>query len=482
MTARHRLAGKRDLLSDQIPFLLGRYPDRLAPVHLANGFLSAALGTGGAADDVRRFLRTTEQVELDGVSSAIRRDPSRDTLLRRALTMVLNPDRRIFPTGGSGFPLHGGLVSSNPYDDRFGRDVWRLVLAENETDRELLRDLFYPGANSILDPVSAVGFVLGRGGTAQDLNGRLDEEGHLQSWSRSGVGREFAKSLARLVLNPVVRDTARLRSDRIAALIRGVTCAAFLASLRCGALSGKSRDSWADLVPMFVVAGVPPGKQGSPEVQLASRSFEALVSELRASIAEFMRQKLASKPLPRGTPSGQKLEVLLGLTFANVSKGLRQQTQEEVRWDDDLTKLARRLMTAIYPPGHLERGYRTFGRMIGLAGPDRGSGSPRLLLETPILALLVSATTGVSERVPFADWLDRLYEQYGLIVGIGTRVDTMTILRSLASSGNVERALIANHESLRLRLVESGLAVEYSDGETEVQSGASSPTLARADG
>jgi hypothetical protein len=42
------------------------------------------------------------------------------------------------------------------------------------------------------------------------------------------------------------------------------------------------------------------------------------------------------------------------------------------------------------------------------------------------------------------------------------------LLSKLETPGPIRRALEANQEALRKRLTRAGLAVEYSDGETEV--------------
>jgi hypothetical protein len=70
--------------------------------------------------------------------------------------------------------------------------------------------------------------------------------------------------------------------------------------------------------------------------------------------------------------------------------------------------------------------------------------------------------------VRYALWLDRVFERFGMIFGFGEAHDPTELLSALDEAGPVQRALRSNHEALRRRLVHAGLAIEYSDGETEV--------------
>jgi hypothetical protein len=159
---------------------------------------------------------------------------------------------------------------------------------------------------------------------------------------------------------------------------------------------------------------------------------------------------------------------MLAVAFPNLSRSVREQATQEIRWNDDRKRLGTSLGRKVYPPGSLEQGYRVIGRMIGIAGPERGGGTPRFLLETPILALLVSATTLQEQSLAYKSWLDQVYNQFGIILGIGDQTDSVDLLRPLGFGGSLHRALEENHEILRRRLVRCGLASEYSDGETEV--------------
>jgi len=81
---------------------------------------------------------------------------------------------------------------------------------------------------------------------------------------------------------------------------------------------------------------------------------------------------------------------------------------------------------------------------------------------------LVDGTLQVGEQLAFDEWLDRLYELFGFVVGIGRTCDGRVLLEHLEAPGPLFHALESNHDALRRRLIRAGLASEYSDSETEV--------------
>jgi hypothetical protein len=141
---------------------------------------------------------------------------------------------------------------------------------------------------------------------------------------------------------------------------------------------------------------------------------------------------------------------------------------EAVHTSKELNNIAKRIADAVYPLDHLSKYYRTVGRMLGIAGPDRGFGSPRLLLETPLLGSLVEGTLFIGQTLSYEEWIDEIYKRFGIILGFGRETDPHELLRGLDRAGPLDRAIRESHEALRLRLITAGLAIEYSDGETQL--------------
>jgi hypothetical protein len=418
------------------------------------------------AGPVRALVR---EYEADGtlswLSQSIIADPKRRHQFADALGIVINPDKRMFPKSGSFFPLHAALVDRNFSDDGFGRDIWQLVSSCQKDALVVLKALLSSAGSE--DGLCALGAAIGAGYEASV------EHSHETPWpwlqeKASPLATEFSNWLADLVLNPVVRDQVRVRSVRLASLSRAIACAAFLTSLRAPELSTKKAKVWSELAPLFVYGGVPPGRSRDLAVRLSSRSFEAVVEAQLDSLRGLVYRRLEGARIPKQTPRGHELDAMLTVAFPGIPVSLREAAVAEIRWNEDCSKVAKQLSRAIYPPGHLESAYRTIGRMIGLAGPDRGAGAPRFLLETPMLALLVSATAEPDRAVSYENWLDTVYERFGIVLGIGEQTDAVEILQPLGFGGSLEQAVEHNHDLLRRRLVQSGLATEYSDGETEV--------------
>ena len=111
------------------------------------------------------------------------------------------------------------------------------------------------------------------------------------------------------------------------------------------------------------------------------------------------------------------------------------------------------------------------GRKIGFVGPDRGTGSPRFLCETPLLGTLVAGLCREAS-LEFKEFVDLARERLGLVFGLGTATGLPGTLELADNPGVARRLLVENEDALRLRLVQAGLAREYSDGHTEVYANA----------
>lgn len=464
------LKGRRRMF-EHSRFLLGAYPDRPAPVHLVNGFLCAAFGEGKGSQGVRSLIRDPEYpLPSPPIGEGLRSDGGRTVRFRQAMRVILDPDRRVFPTRGSPFPLHGGFIARDPSDDGFGEAMWEVVRVHAPSAFEdNLRRLLFPGREC--DAVSGMGILLAEfEGRKRDGAARKEVvKGTLPWGSNSGeLGKLLTRALAALVVQSVGISDGRLRSSRLVTLTQGLFFGTFLAALRAPAIEKYRPKAWEDLAPAFVYGGVPPGDPKEPAVRLAQRSFEAVVDQHRAALGELLVERLKRVRVPARVPSRQQGKVRVRLAFEDLSARQVEEFEEVVGSVSRPEELGKRLLDAVYPAGHLESGFRAMGKKIGFAGPDRGYGSPRLLLETPMLGLLVGTTIGPGERVPYDDWIDRLFDRFGLVLGRGRTDRGKEVLRAHESPGPLHRALEQNQESLRRRLIRSGLAVEYSDAETEV--------------
>jgi hypothetical protein len=458
------LEGAKRLLSPDSPFIIGGDPDRVAPAHVINGYLAALFGSGSNATQVRQSMRG--KISLPATVSGEIRDTERKRVaFRDALRTILDPDHRVFPSGqGSTFPLNLGLIAPDRSDDGLGKELATLVTAIAPDAIDGTAAIFR--CDDATDAVMKVGEVL-----ASSSN-RPPRSLEVRSWPWDNGGGRLGAALSRslgFLAQVATQIPNALPSVRLAMLTRSVYLAIYIGLARSPALMARQPKNWNDLAPMFFLGVQPPGNPRSPEGRLAIRSFDAVVAECSESIRDLIASKLAraGRGITQNMPPSERARIRVGKAFSGLSAEHAALAVQALRRHDKPEAQARALSKLAYPAGYVSDALRSTGRMIGCAGPDRGAGAPRFLIETPLLALLVSATAD-EVPTPYPEWLDRVFDRFGIIFGFGETHDPRTSLASLDEKGPVERALRSNHEALRSRLVRAGLAVEYSDGETEV--------------
>jgi hypothetical protein len=265
-SAKGKLRGRRDFLGDTVPLLVGRNPNRVAPAHITKGFIGSAVGSRRDLGPLRRLIRQNQNdPALVSVSSTILMNDVRRRRLGESLRVVLDPDRRVFNTSGSFFPLHAGFIDEvRGMDDGFGRDIWNLVNAFTPAAAVVIAELLYP--RDATDGLTALAMALTTGFENEDFTIAAQP----WPWAARGaskLAKRFGEALSTLVCNASVLETDRIRSARLASLSRGVAAAAFLGSLRAPSLIAPGVNSWTDLSPMFAFGGVPPGAARSLSVR-----------------------------------------------------------------------------------------------------------------------------------------------------------------------------------------------------------------------
>src|SRR5690606_2619939 len=87
-----------------------------------------------------------------------------------------------------------------------------------------------------------------------------------------------------------------------------------------------------------------------------------------------------------------------------------------------------------FKKSELARRFRSLGANIGFAGPDRGTGNPRLVLDTPILGVLVRGIVGIG-TMEFDAFVSELKDRFGLVVGLGRDDSVADQLEYIGSDG-----------------------------------------------
>lgn len=492
----------RDLLAKRNPFVLGRYPDRPAPAHVLNAFLQVGLGQSTAAKYVIDFAYA-ESAAANDLPPFLNPDhwagqATRLEELREDVRSVFDPDRRAWKGRYfSFFPVVSGLVSRDPSDDGYGALLWAVL--ERGHGREHLDEFagrlertFKNPQDDPEDGLTSLASLLCKcaphGGRCEGP--RYGEAASTSSlWhgdSSSQAGTVLAESLSSFIGNLVGEGDLRAgeRLLGIQLLSIGLYLATIL-SLMHGAsacAADGSAQTVSDVGMCVVWCGEPPGPQQHPMVQAAAESFRLAIARIREANARLLLHELEHCPPPQGetdvllVKKDQLRQVIMTPPSGSTAKP-GEPDEDELRslvkecctdhetWSrEECLDIVDRVM----PPEWLAQGLRKMGRKIGFIGPDRGRGTPRFLLETPVLGALVTGLCQERERLSLTDFVDRARERLGLVLGPGSRPDLTTALPCWTSRGAASVQLKENQELLKQRLLRAGLAREYSDGLTEV--------------
>ncbi len=453
-------------------FVIGAFTDRPAPAHIFNNFVLSAFGRSPGADRVRQFSRAPDALERLAQHPAIRTAgwaDDRELLasLGETIWLVFDPDRRLFPKRGSPLPIDRRLASPDPSDDGLGHALWECLsgLQQVAVQGRLLALL---DSEHRSDPASALAqFLLD--GVARSVPPEVDPAlesafpllGGLLQTLLGGIGRA---------------DSAAGRLEAIRQVGTLLHFCAVLGLLLEGLRYRRDTTSWESAVGAVVYTGLPPGDGDDPLVVGAQLSYRMTIADVHAGLRSHLQTRL-QKQLDVAIPSSVRLQsaVLALLTQSGIAappKALDRLTST-APVPSTLTAAAiddwiNQLMRDGYPLAHLSRGIRSTGNKIGFVGPVRGIGHPRFVLETPLLATLAQALVPLDRSLSFDDFVRAMRVDLGLIVGIGPKDQVPVGARVFGSDQVARQRLGLLGEQLRLRLIQAGLAREFSDAHTRV--------------
>jgi hypothetical protein len=469
----------KQLLMGYHPFVLGRNPDRPAPAHVLNGFVASVLGYSPRGLAIVLLLRGKDtsvddlRKKFGFASSEWVTDVEQLHSFRTDLTGIFDPDGRVFPTRGSPVLAHGGLATNDGSDDNFGPQMANLVSVFEDTLERRLETLFYPEA--LNDPVTATAEILVDGSTPSAKRSiRTDD----RQWFRNdGAGQDLGSSLSRFVLRLMDQSESSSRLDTIQHLSRGLYLALILAIIY-GPSAATRPEGFAsvhELGPLVAWGGIPPGKRDHPFVRVSGRSFRNSMAELHAGLGSLLTEAIENQPVPSTANAEDRgAFAIQGLLENSGVPALKRKsyTEDMALVVSDPMHVGTRdwcdgFVARSHPEADLAPGVRTMGRKIGFVGPDRGAGIPRFGFETPLLGTLVQGLVP-DEGMDYEDFVDTLRVRLGIVVGPGSELSLASDLGFWSSSGRARDALRQNQETLRRRLIRSGMAREYSDSHTEV--------------
>jgi len=462
------------ILRPRVGFLLGKHDD-VAPAHLVNGYLAAAFGVPKSWQRIRDLV-TGVDVDPNSYPALTRSGYQRGAPalrdLQSDLDVVVNPDRRGWQTVAASFaPVHLRFVTRDPSDDANGAYLWAATSAElRPSTLKALRGLLEPAAAT--DPLTLFAMTL--------TDGVVEPGQPVPPRSTTGwFAPRPRKAIATLrqemasVIEALANTDGRGRIEAVQHLIRGIYFVWYLGLLLAplAAVTARRVSQVSDIHEFLVFADVPPGRPDDPLVVGSSRSLQETSQELHEAYRAEAERALETVTVPDRLPGSRqefRIRVLLGeagLQGATLDKAVNAVPRATA--GNTVSSYAGALVAQSHSPEAVSHSLRTVGRMIGLAGPARGFGAPRFLLETPMLSTLVRITVP-EPSIPFADFVDRLRTRFGMIVGIGNDDETPKRLSLWDSTDATRDLLIRNEDALRSRLISAGLAYQYSDLNTEV--------------
>jgi hypothetical protein len=454
------------------PWLVGKNVNRVVPIYSLHNLISPNFKKSDDLQAVKDLCIDAEHVVANNaLEGRIPTDGALMGELTRTAFGVLSPERRIFQnkkSGGAGeigslFPVVGGLSANAAGDDGLGKRL-RQILEHQKTDwLSRLETLMLPSQPR--DPVTnfAVTLLGGEVGTKVSEEKKSKNKPKLTS-----LDREIGKFIDKLLVG--VEDARRI------AIIRDLAIGAYFASI-LRLVSGPSVEADDALPLVFVYGGLPPGLQHEPAVSAACKSYQTWIASSWHSTAKNIVNEMARiRRLPKSTTEEARKHRIRSLMkdrgvsdveaekiIVAIARSLRKEVKDE-EWILDLLD-----SKAIgFSKSEFSRRVRSLGTNVGLVGPDRGYGSARLFLDTPLIAVLVRGIVG-DEPMEFDHFISELARRFGLVLGLGdddSVVDRLTLTGSSGFDGY--ELLEMNQRALRERMLRAGLARSYSDSHTEV--------------
>lgn len=477
----------REVLFDSVPFALSNSPDKPAPTHVLNAFLACSLGHSPRGRALLTLIYAKDEEvkrgDYAGLATAEWADEAeRLAAFRSDLSLIVDPDRRAWGSMASPFPIQESLVTSDPSDERMGvmaLDLLRARVGEPALNH-YIRRLFPDDADDVASQL--VTTLLRDFPDDRSIRRGRAPEGAWYRADPATASGHVADSFTAFLTALLRENRGASRLMQIQHFSRGLYLVALLSTIY-GPLASRPGqghiDEVAELSPLLVWGDTPPGPPPleSKLVSASSQGFERLLRRLQDAYVVILHADLAAVRHPKGLPEKLKarsaLDARLRLAGLEKDAEIGKAAQEfftAADVDSGKAKLQDQqwLRTAVegtYSLTYLRGGLRSMGRKIGLMAPDRGQ-APRFVCETSLLATLVEGLC--PDPVPFEVFIDTLRARLGIVVGLGSATSVQDVVDLPKGMAPTRRLLLENQESFRRRMIRSGLAREYSDGQTEV--------------
>jgi hypothetical protein len=453
------------------------------PVHILNGVLAQTL-TGPRAPKLAQALISKKASSWTCDEAQLRRLAESAKVpielpvtsadlepLRNLLRGLLGSDGAVYASEQSYQVAHPGFVTTDRTGAQIGRLCSSLLLGHANAGQDVLA-LAERLCNPQPNPYWAVQSAL-----VGDLRGEdfsLPTVGSVP-WAVDQQTRKFATELGGLLRRTVQLGVVAADSlDALKVLANAAEFACVLIYAQVPALL-----MYKEQTPLLVTVSqdAQTVKEASARGSLPSihSAMDAWVaSKLQATVAERLASEVtdrtavesflaATTPFGRGTQRkrSDKSQKVVDKSNEMLAQYLPVGLTENFDLSEPAALALLDILRATMAQSY-SHWFEHHARRCGFLAPRRGRTIKRLCVESTLVTTLVLAAAEADEEsLPYNEFLDRLYERYGIIVGPGLQARRMS---PRASEGDLEE----NRDALAALLTRVGLARAYSDNTVEV--------------
>jgi hypothetical protein len=413
--------------------------------------------------------------ELDLIIGGSTDRETREEFLK-SLNVLINSDKRSFgsPSFASYLLLTSELAGADPSDDDYGKTLSSIfTLDQRSKIEDLLKIILNPNNSSdiISLTIKKLQDAYSSNGTGDSSNNQIIAPSLTKSLYSEYIFNILISAMEDMSL--VANSSLRIESiQKLSTFLTGIVAFGLLFDSSDVNLSingntkGKeiieSNNKPSKVLGIVCYTGNPPGNPRSALVRLSQLSLKQAIinahSGVRSSFIKIIED--TNYKTSKGEDSIENLVLtrLRGEDARNLVKFLS---------DSGAKNNPKDAFNELYPLSSFSSAFKTLSGKVGLAGPIKGTGEARIFFETNFLDSLVFFLSKHGDS--FGDFVDNCFENLGIIVGKPSTFDLQDLerLQNLAGRiADVEECLDLAHESMRLRLVRSGLAKEFSDGYT----------------
>lgn len=462
----------RALLKQELPILPGDNFRRPAPAHIFNKFVFGILGKGALLSPVNKMFKDTKELDLIVGENTDRE--TREEFLN-SLNVLINSDKRSFGSSFASYSLlTSELAGADPSDDDYGKTLSSIFTIDQRSSIEdLLKKILNP--ESSVDIISLTIKKLQDAYSSNKVNDLSNDKSNGASFTKSLYSEYIFDVLVSAMkdMSLVANSSHRIQSiQKLSTFLTGIVAFGLLFDSSNVNLSKKWNADGKELIefsskPSKVLGivcytGNPPGNPRSALVRLSQLSLKQAIinahSGVRSLFIEIIEESNSKSHKGEDVIENLVLSRLRGEDARNLVKALT---------DSGAKDNPKEAFNELYPLSSFSSAFKTLSGKVGLAGPIKGTGEARIFFETNFLDSLVYFLSKHGDS--FDDFVDNCFENLGIIVGKPSTFDLYDLERLQILAGriaDVEECLDVAHESMRLRLVRSGLAKEFSDGYT----------------